>query len=63
MMMRFIFNVAQGKMELTERPPKSVTPARALAIPVNRFIPANFVFRCKAVEGTGDRLSSFYGSA
>jgi hypothetical protein len=50
MLLRFVIDVAAGKMELSETPPAGIAQATLLNIPVNRFIPAGFVFRCKAVE-------------
>jgi hypothetical protein len=50
MMLRLVINVAEGRMELSETPAEEPTPGNALDVHVNRFIPANFVFRCKVVE-------------
>jgi len=50
MLVRFVFDVVAGKMELSETPSAETAQASALDIPVNRFIPGDFVFRCKAVE-------------
>jgi hypothetical protein len=50
MLVRFVIDVAKGKMELSETP--SASPARpsVLDVHVNRFIPADFVFRCRVVS-------------
>ncbi len=37
-------------MELSETPEEAETRGDALDVHVNRFIPANFVFRCKVVR-------------
>ncbi len=50
MLVRFVFDVVAGKMELSETPAAETAQASALDIPVNRFIPGDFVFRCKVVE-------------
>ena len=50
MLVRFVIDVVKGKMELSETPTAETTPASALDVKVNRFIPGDFVFRCKVVE-------------
>jgi hypothetical protein len=50
MLLRFVIDVVEGKMELSENPAGGTAPATLLNIAVNRFIPADFVFRCKVVE-------------
>jgi hypothetical protein len=50
MLLRFVIEVAKGKMELSETPPAAPAQPALLNVQVNRFIPADFVFRCKVVE-------------
>ena len=50
MLVRLVINVVEGKMELSETPAASEPKATLLDVQVNRFIPGNFVFRCKAIE-------------
>jgi hypothetical protein len=50
MFVRLVIDVVEGRIELSERPAASGPKATLLDIEVNRFIPGNFVFRCKAVE-------------
>jgi len=50
MFLRFVIDVVEGKMELSETPAASAAQPSLLNVQVNRFIPADFVFRCKVVE-------------
>jgi hypothetical protein len=50
MLLRFVIDVVEGKMELSEAPASWTARASLLDVHVNRFIPADFVFRCKVVE-------------
>lgn len=52
MMLRFVIDVVKGSMELSETPAAAASTASVLDVGVNRFIPADFVFRCKVVERT-----------
>jgi hypothetical protein len=45
-----VINMAEGRMELSEAAVQAPDIANLLAIKVNRFIPADFVFRCKVVR-------------
>ena len=49
MLLRFVIDMAEGKMELSETPAARTAQPTLLDIHVNRFIPADFVFRCKVV--------------
>jgi len=57
MLLRFVIDVAkgkaEGKMEFSETPAASTAPPTLLNVQVNRFIPADFVFRCKVVCRAG----------
>jgi hypothetical protein len=50
MFLRLIIDVLKGRMELSETPAASTAQPSLLDVHVNRFIPADFVFRCKVVE-------------
>ena len=50
MLLRCVIDVAEGKMEVTDAPAVGQPSASLLEVQVNRFIPADFVFRCKVVE-------------
>ena len=50
MLVRLVIDVVAGKMELSETPAAGEARAKLLDVEVNRFIPADFVFRCKVIE-------------
>jgi hypothetical protein len=50
MLLRLVIDVLKGRVELSDQPSAGPAQGSVLEVKLNRFIPADFVFRCKVIE-------------